>query len=965
MALKFSDRVESNNPSAYGIVKAIEVSGHKTVSSLSALLNIPDCILSVSGDNTDNDSIGQLWYVVDEGKIYQLQSWENRKSQEGWIIYGGESVTGSELEEKLEKKQDKLIAGENIEITEDNVINCVLTSLDAQIFEFVDKLPPLTEAKENKIYLVPKENGQGENQEYIEYVVVNTVDGSGFSSKKWEKIGENDLEIELSGYLKTEDAENTYAKKTDLSDLQSHTEFVYNINSLFPEQGQGDNKDQWTLTRALSKLDSLLEESDKVSGIKCKFIDSNGDWITYTYYGKDLLEESNWAYDLTSKDFNDLATKDLPVATQEDNGVMSKEDKKRLDELSSGAIDGSIVDKVDNLVTTTEEISNKLDSHIADTNNPHQVTKEQIGLGNVDNTSDLDKPISKAVQEALDSIQGTSLNYTVNGYRISDNPILKKDDLDLGNVDNTSDQNKPVSIAQQAALDNLKSELNVSIDEVKDLTRGHILDFSNPHKVTKEQVGLGRVDNTNDLEKPISSAVQDALAKIRANARVAKTEIDNYTVNGLKISTNPVLSKDDIGLGNIDNTSDLNKPISHLTQDALDALSARIDAIGDIPSEDLTAHLQDFNNPHRVTKDQIGLGNVTNDAQVKRSEMGEAGGVATLDDTGKIPTSQLPGSVDEILEFDTLDDFPETGEAGIIYVAKDTNLVYRWGGTIYVEISPTIALGETSSTAYPGNKGKETTDKVNSHVVDYSNPHQVTKEQVGLGNVDNTSDLDKPISTATQEVIDGINERLDSLEESQGADLSAHLTDYNNPHQVTKEQIGLGNVDNTSDLEKPVSTSQQEAIDAAKEEVSTALTTHVNDKNNPHQVTKEQVGLGNVDNTADLDKPVSTATQELITETRTELEKLITQSGTDLTDHIQDHNNPHQVTKEQIGLGSVDNTADLDKPISNATQAALDALSQRHDEEVEALTTRIQELENKVSTLETSLQELIDALTLK
>ena len=106
------------------------------------------------------------------------------------------------------------------------------------------------------------------------------------------------------------------------------------------------------------------------------------------------------------------------------------------------------------------------------------------------------------------------------------------------------------------------------------------------------------------------------------------------------------------------------------------------------------------------TKEDIGLGNVTNDAQVKRSEMGVADGVATLDGSGKIPSAQLPGSVDEIIEAENLEAFPPTGESSKIYVALDTNLTYRWGGSEYVEISKSLALGETSSTAYAGDKGK-------------------------------------------------------------------------------------------------------------------------------------------------------------------------------------------------------------------------------------------------------------------
>lgn len=122
--------------------------------------------------------------------------------------------------------------------------------------------------------------------------------------------------------------------------------------------------------------------------------------------------------------------------------------------------------------------------------------------------------------------------------------------------------------------------------------------------------------------------------------------VGNYTINGYKINTNPVLNKSDIGLNN-----------------------------------------------------------VTNDAQVKRSEMGVAGGVATLSDSGQIPASQLPSYVDDVLEYNNQSAFPKTGETGKIYIAKDTNLTYRWTGSAYSEISKSLALGETNSTAYAGDKG--------------------------------------------------------------------------------------------------------------------------------------------------------------------------------------------------------------------------------------------------------------------
>lgn len=81
-------------------------------------------------------------------------------------------------------------------------------------------------------------------------------------------------------------------------------------------------------------------------------------------------------------------------------------------------------------------------------------------------------------------------------------------------------------------------------------------------------------------------------------------------------------------------------------------------------------------------------------------------------------------------------------------------------------------------------------------------------------------------------------------------------------NSLTKNDVGLGNVDNTSDTNKPVSTAQAAAIKVVQDD----LTSHKNNETNPHKVTKSQVGLGNVDNTSDLDKPISTATQNALTQ---------------------------------------------------------------------------------------------------
>lgn len=91
---------------------------------------------------------------------------------------------------------------------------------------------------------------------------------------------------------------------------------------------------------------------------------------------------------------------------------------------------------------------------------------------------------------------------------------------------------------------------------------------------------------------------------------------------------------------------------------------------------------------------------------------GQANGVASLGNDGRVPSSQLPSYVDDVLEFTNRTAFPQTGEDGKIYLAKDTNKIYRWGGSAYVEITSSIALGETSSTAYAGDKGKKNADDI-------------------------------------------------------------------------------------------------------------------------------------------------------------------------------------------------------------------------------------------------------------
>lgn len=119
-----------------------------------------------------------------------------------------------------------------------------------------------------------------------------------------------------------------------------------------------------------------------------------------------------------------------------------------------------------------------------------------------------------------------------------------------------------------------------------------------------------------------------------------------------------------------------------------------------------------------------------------QSNKGTAGGYAELDGTGKVPSAQLPSFVDDVIEAANFAALPVTGESGKIYVTLDDGLTFRWSGSAYVEISSSLALGETSTTAYRGDRGKIAYDHSQ---LTTGNPHNVTKSDVGLGSVENTA----------------------------------------------------------------------------------------------------------------------------------------------------------------------------------------------------------------------------------
>lgn len=321
---------------------------------------------------------------------------------------------------------------------------------------------------------------------------------------------------------------------------------------------------------------------------------------------------------------------------------------------------------------------------------------------------------------------------------------------------------------------------NIKNDSVHVVGGGSSSERKNLHEIKKDgqqyilEIGGYNGKNRDDaksLQEVINVDLKESISDVSDLVTQNKNTIDNYTINDHKISSNPSLSKTDIGLSN-----------------------------------------------------------VTNEAQIPLSQKGAQNGVATLDSTGKIPSTQLPSYVDDVLEYDNYDSFPETGESGKIYIDKQENQEYRWGGSKYVVISKSIALGETSSTAYAGDKGKQLADKIQevyssksviNSLSDITIDSDDTEGQtlsalnalVTWNSQKEQNDIKIPYATAQKAGVMSKDDKgkLDKILTNGTG--TKYLTDNGTYASLNKSSVGLNNVDNTSDLNKPISTAVQKALD--------------------------------------------------------------------------------------------------------------------------------------------------------
>lgn len=350
------------------------------------------------------------------------------------------------------------------------------------------------------------------------------------------------------------------------------------------------------------------------------------------------------------------------------------------------------------------------------------------------------------------------------------------------------------------------------------------LDVTLPNDIKAEEDARKAADST--LQGNIDSSNSDLNSKITAETERATAAENTITTNYKAADTTLQSNINNEATTRSEADAALDSKISKEVSDRTQAVSTLQGSL-DTEIARATKAEQDITNAYEAADTTL-----QNNINAINNSKGVANGIATLDQNGLVPSSQLPSYVDDVIEVSTFSALPETGESGKIYITQDTNLTYRWSGTAYVEISQSLALGETSSTAYAGDKGKATTDKLNRI------PNKLIVDTNGVT-------YDDPDSVVLKYTFYKQQEQETNT----------------NIHTINAATTATPGIMTAADKTKLNGLKDQAGITADIDAVQTNLETHINNKTNPHEVTKAQVGLGNVDNTADTDKPISTATQ--------------------------------------------------------------------------------------------------------
>ena len=717
------------------------------------------------------------------------------------------------------------------------------------------------------------------------------------------------------------------------------------------------------------------------------------------------------------------ADKALQDALDAEEAARTQEDARL-----NGRIDKEVTDRTnaDNALGT--RIDNEEDAReAADTTLQENITAEETARKAADTT-------------LQDNINDTNA-HTINTHRLDSNPVLNGTDIKLdGYEKNTgttpADLDVKVTDTTSAAFGKVQKHIEVDkadadskFNQVKisvgltdalgmpDLTdTNYLLDsgslveglkkLDSQIKTSSEAdaTELARVEAKVDKEITDRAAADTTLKnELNGNINNAKTELQGNidaeeaareaadTALDTKLTT--VINKEVQDRKDADTALDT-KLTTAVEEEAQDREAADT-ALGTRIDNEATARANADNAlKTELTEDIQG---VQDDIDTFKATKGQANGLASLDENGKVPTEQLPSYVDDVIDVYATYDVsptgdisniaifadaehitPVVGEAGKIYqniTDGEPSYQFRWTGTTWAPIiSGGVVIGEITGTAYDGGKGKTTTDSLNRLMA--FNPIRLTqivtdtsKATLNYEKADGTgiqglqipaasstkagvmaaADKVKLDTTLPKRISDETAARVAAINALQGEladDIAQEVVDRDTAIAAAKTELTTVINKEVSDrkaADTQVRTDLEAAVELVAEELRGADTTlqnnitkevndrkgeitrveklisdeaatraqadttvnakvnsHIGNKSNPHGVTKAQVGLGNVNNTSDADKPVSTAQATAIADAKA----AGTNAQTNLTTHIKNKSNPHGVTRDQLGMGT-------------------------------------------------------------
>ena len=611
---KYPAQLQSANLNEFGIVYAEEIQGHKTVATLNALYAITDPILSKSVVNTNNDAIGQEWFVTSEGCYYRLDNWANRHTASGWtklqVIdteFNSLSAHGADKIKNFTTSPSTVTLNYNTwrssTVNEDGtaVINAATqsaagvlsaadkTKLDGLNTDSINDISVKSDANKATITFVSDNGNEEDISTTIDFPISTSSAAGTMSAKdKTELDRINTANFALGAVTPAASTVGIAASKTNVTD---GTTAANNITLPAATQSAAG-----VLSAAdKTKLDGL--NTDSINDISVK---SDANKATITFVSDNGNEE-------------DISTTiDFPISTSSAAGTMSAKDKTELDRINTANFALGAVTPAASTVGIAASKTNVTDGTTAANNiTLPAATQSAAGVLSAADKTKVDRITGTNHVISQPTTTATSRVITITGINPTDNKAVSssitlpevsetqaglasasdKKTLNaiktLGNSSHLNDDNCWTRTASNVAINftctnvsgnstdtDAKSKHSVNIGAASSTLAGVMTstDKTELDRITTANFALGAVtpaassvaiaatkttistgaSAANNITLPAATSsvagVMTAADKVKLDTTLPnlinsnKTTIDNYTVNGIKISTNPVVT---------------------------------------------------------------------------------------------------------------------------------------------------------------------------------------------------------------------------------------------------------------------------------------------------------------------------------------------------------------------------------------------------------------------------------------